>query len=161
MQVGELGHLAFVTDPAGARVGIWQPLEHQGFAVRGEDGAPAWFELLSTDYDAVIQFYRNVFGWDTHTMSDSPEFRYTTLGKDEDALAGIMDASGFLRDRSSHWQFYVQVSDTDAAVQRATAAGANQLGPTDDSPYGRLAPLADPCGVPFMLMGPNLTRPGG
>ncbi|MCW2766725.1 MAG: hypothetical protein JWO11_2684 [Nocardioides sp.] len=160
MQVGELGHMAFVTDPSGARVGVWQPLEHRGFAARAEDGAPGWFELLASDYDAVIPFYRNVFGWDTHTMSDIPEFRYTTLGKDEEALAGIMDATGFLGARPSHWQFYVQVADTDDAVLRAISAGASQLVPIDETPYGRLASLADPAGVPFMLMGPNQAAPG-
>jgi hypothetical protein len=157
MQVGELGHMAFVTDPSGARVGIWQPLEHQGFTTRTKDGAPAWFELLTDDYDTVIPFYRNVFGWDTHTMSDTPDFRYTTLGQDEFALAGIMDAAGVPEAGPSHWQFYVRVADTDATVERALAAGAAELVPADDTPYGRLASLADPAGVPFMVMGPALT----
>ncbi|MCW2794968.1 VOC family protein [Nocardioides sp.] len=156
MQVGALGHMAFVTDPSGARVGIWQPLEHQGFAARAEVGAPAWFELLTSDYESVIPFYRNVFGWDTHTMSDTDEFRYTTLGKDEEARAGIMDAKNLLDGQRSRWSFYVQVEDTDVAVKRALAAGANELMRVDDSPYGRLAAIADPVGVPFMLMGPNL-----
>jgi predicted enzyme related to lactoylglutathione lyase len=155
LQVGELGHMAFVKDPSGARVGIWQPLEHRGFARVGEVGAPAWFELMSTDYDAVIPFYRNVFGWDTHTMSDDPGFRYTTLGKDEDARAGIMDARDLLGDQPSRWQFYLQVADADASVAQAVEAGASVLAPAEDTPYGRLAVLADPAGVPFMLMGPR------
>ncbi len=29
-------------------------------------------------------------------MSDTAEFRYTTLGRDNDEKAGVMDASGFL-----------------------------------------------------------------
>jgi hypothetical protein len=32
------------------------------------------------------------------TVSDTPEFRYTTLGEGEGQLAGVMDASGFLPD---------------------------------------------------------------
>jgi predicted enzyme related to lactoylglutathione lyase len=88
-------------------------------------------------------------------MSDTPEFRYTTLGKDEDARAGIMDGKGFLGDQPSRWQFYVQVEDTDATAAKAVELGGALVQPVDDSPYGRLAVLIDPAGVRFMLMGPN------
>ena len=154
MQVGDLGHMAMVTDPAGAAVGVWQPLGMPGFEVRGEVGAPAWFEVLSDDYDAVIPFYENVFGWTTHTMSDSPGFRYTTLGKDDGARAGIMDARQLLAGGPSHWQFYLEVPDTDAAIATATELGGSQVIPPDDSPFGRLASIADPSGITFLVMGP-------
>jgi predicted enzyme related to lactoylglutathione lyase len=150
MAVGDLGQMAVVTDPAGAAVGIWQPGEHAGFAARGEVNAPGWFEVLSNGYDAVVPFYENVFGWDTHTMSDSPDFRYTTLGKDEHALAGIMAADG-----PSHWSAYLAVGDTDDAVARAVALAGSVVDAAVDTPYGRLATIADPGGVPFKVMGPN------
>jgi predicted enzyme related to lactoylglutathione lyase len=155
LQVGDLGHMAFVKDPTGARVGIWQPEEHRGFARLAEAGAPAWFELLTNDYDTAIAFYRNVFGWETHPMGDDLGFRYSTLGRDEGARAGIMDARELLGDQPSRWQFYLQVADTDAAVSRALEAGATLLLPVDDTPYGRVAALTDPAGVPFLLMGPS------
>ncbi len=155
MQIGDLGHMAGLVDPAGAFVGAWQALEFPGFARRGEIGAPAWFETLSKDYAKSVAFYRDVFGWDAQTMSDTPEFRYTTLGRDENALAGIMDAGGFLGDQPARWQFYVEVADTDATVEQATAAGATLVMPVDDTPYGRLAALVDPAGVVFTIMGPN------
>lgn len=155
MQVADLGHMAMVIDPAGAAVGVWQPIEMPGISVRGEVGAPAWFEVLSTDYDAVIPFYANVFGWDTHTMSDTPDFRYTTLGEGHGALAGIMDASGFLGGRPSHWNFYIEVADTDAALATAKELGGSEVMAPDESPFGRLATIADPSGIPFMVMGPN------
>ena len=150
MAVGDLGQMAVILDPAGAAVGIWQPGEHQGFAARGEVNAPGWFEVLSNDYDAAIAFYENVFGWDTHPMSDSPDLRYTTLGKDEHALAGIMAADG-----PSHWSAYLMVGDTDDVVARAVGLGGSQVDAAEDTPYGRLATIADPGGVPFKVMGPN------
>ena len=110
MQVGEMGHMAFLVDPAGAGVGVWQPLENKGISARGDNGAPAWFETLSKDYDAAVPFYRDVFGWDIHTMSDTDEFRYATLGEGDEAKAGIMDATAFLGDQPSRWQFYVEVA---------------------------------------------------
>ena len=55
MQVGEMGYMSLVIDPAGAAVGIWQPLEHKGISARGEVGAPSWFETLSKDYDKACR----------------------------------------------------------------------------------------------------------
>lgn len=155
MQVGELGHMAFGADPSGAAVGIWQPLEHEGFGVRGEVGSPTWFELHTVGYEQVIPFYENAFGWVTHTAADEPGFRYTTLGVDEDALAGIMDDSVFDSAGPSYWTFYVQVADTDAALTRAVELGGSVQQEAEDSPYGRLATIADPTGIPFKVMGPN------
>ncbi|MFC4785399.1 VOC family protein [Nocardioides sp. MAHUQ-72] len=155
MQVGDLGTMGVLVDPAGAAVGVWQAQSFPGTGVRAQDGAPAWFETLTKDYDAAVRFYADVFGWDTHTMSDTPEFRYTTLGTDEQARAGIMDATAMLGEDPSRWQFYLQVADTDATVERAEAGGATVVVPAEDTPYGRLAVLRDPAGVQFCLMGPT------
>lgn len=159
MPVGEMGHMLFLVDPAGAGVGAWQAMEHRGFAARGEVGAPAWFETLTRDYDRAVPFYREVFGWDTHTMSDTDEFRYTTLGSGPEARAGIMDASGFLGDQPSRWQFYVEVEDTDAVAERGRQSGGGVVQAPEDTPYGRLAVLTDPAGVPFCIMGPPYPGP--
>ena len=69
-------------------------------------------------------------------------------------MAGVMDATGFLQDSPSRWQFYIQVADTDATVARTLSSGGSQVMPADDSPYGRLALLQDPAGVKFAVMGP-------
>ncbi len=96
MAVGDLGTMAVVTDAGGAAVGLWQPGLHRGFGVLAEPVAPAWFELHTRDYDPTVGFYRDAFGWDTHVLSDTPEFRYTTLTHGEEWLAGVMDAAGVL-----------------------------------------------------------------
>jgi predicted enzyme related to lactoylglutathione lyase len=153
MAVGDLGSMAVLVDPSGAAVGAWQAGSFEGTGVTGQDGAPAWFETLSTDYDTSVGFYTDVFGWDTHTMSDTPELRYSTLGQDEQAKAGIMDAAAMLGEEPSRWQFYLQVADTDDTVARATGAGGSVVMPPEDTPYGRLAVLKDPAGVQFCLMG--------
>lgn len=154
MQVGDLGHMAFVTDPGGALVGIWQPGSHAGIASRGEIGAPTWFELLTSEYDQSIRFYENVFGWVTHTMSDNEELRYTTLGQDDDALAGIMDASAFSGDASPAWSVYVAVADADETARAAEEAGGAVVMAPEDTPYGRFAELQDPSGAGFRVLAP-------
>ena len=155
MQVGEMGHMAFAADPGGAAVGIWQPLEHRGFGSLREPSAPAWFELHTSVYDDAVAFYENVFGWVTHTMSDTADFRYTTLGRDDTALAGIMDDTAAGVSGPSSWSFYIAVAETDAAAALATELGGSVDLAPQDTPYGRMARLTDPSGVSFMVMGPN------
>ena len=98
MDVMALGKMSMVLDPGGAAIGVWQPGEFNGFGVLAEPNAPAWFELHTREYAKAVQFYRDVFKWDTHVTGDSDEFRYTTLGEGESQAAGIMDASIFPAD---------------------------------------------------------------
>jgi predicted enzyme related to lactoylglutathione lyase len=153
MDVMELGRMAVLVDPGQAAIGVWQPGLHQGFGLLAEPGAPAWFELHTRDYEASVAFYRDVFAWDTHPVSDTPEFRYTTFGEDEGALAGIMDASAFLPDGvPAHWSVYFAVTDTDAALARVAELGGAVVMDAEDTPYGRLATAADPTGALFKLV---------
>ena len=152
MAVMELGSMAVMTDPGNATIGAWQPGLHKGFGIIAEAGAPAWFELHTRDYKASVAFYETVFGWDTHAMSDTAEFRYTTFGEGDDALAGVMDQSDFQPEGyPAAWSVYFQVEDTDAALATITKLGGTILEPAQDSPYGRLAQAADPTGAVFKL----------
>jgi predicted enzyme related to lactoylglutathione lyase len=124
-------------------------------------GAPCWFELHTRDYQAVLTFYREVFGWDTHVVSDTPKLRYTTLRQGDGWLAGIMDASGFLPDGvPAHWSVSFGVEDTDAALAKIVDLGGSILMAAEDTPYGRLAVAADPTGAQFKLVAANEAMPG-
>jgi uncharacterized protein len=153
MDVGDLGTMAVLVDTGGAAIGVWQPGLHKGFGVLAEPGTPAWFELFTRDYESSVGFYRNVFHWDTHAVSDSPEFRYTTLGEGEGQMAGIMDASGFLPDGvPAHWSVYFAVEDTDAALATIIQLGGSIVAAAEDTPYGRTATASDPNGSQFKLV---------
>jgi predicted enzyme related to lactoylglutathione lyase len=156
MTVGELGIAAVIGDAGQAGIGLWQPGEFPGFGVLAEPGTPNWFELHTRDYDAAVDFYREVFGWDTHTMADTPEFRYTTLGEGDGQLAGIMDAAAFLPEGApAQWSIYFLVEDADAALTSIVDLGGSIVTPAEDTPYGRLATAADPTGAVFKVQ----TRP--
>lgn len=153
-EVGDLGVIAEMIDPGGAVIGAWQPRKHQGFAVYGELDSPTWFELHTRDYDRVVPFYRGAFRWNAQTVSDTPEFRLTTTGAGDERLAGIMDATHYLPSGTpSYWEVYFAVADTDRALSRITQLGGSQLGPAYDTPFGRLAPVSDPTGAQFKLVG--------
>ena len=152
MPVMELGSMAVVTDPGGDAIGIWQPGLHKGFGIFGEPGTPSWFELHTRAYDASVQFYRDVFKWDAHTMSDTPEFRYTTLNDGEAQLAGVMDASVFPAGAPTGWSIYFGTDDTDKSLARIVDLGGKIVLPAEDTPYGRLAQASDPTGSLFKLV---------
>jgi uncharacterized protein len=155
MDIAQNGRMAMIGDPGGAVVGVWQPGTQKGFELRNETGAPSWFELHTRDYEASVAFYRDVFGWDAHTASDTPELRYTTFGKDEGALAGIMDDSPYPGDDPSHWAVYFKATDVDATLERVVELGGTVTQAAEDTPYGRLAQAKDPTGAPFRLIGEN------
>jgi uncharacterized protein len=149
MPVAENGSFTIIGDPGGAGIGAWQADQVTGFEIWNEPGAPRWFELETPQYDAAVAFYRDVFKWNTHTFSDTPEFRYTTLRAGDDDLAGIQNMP---EGTPSAWTIYFGVDDTDAALERVAELGGKVLQPAEDTPYGRLAQAADPTGTAFKLM---------
>jgi len=118
-----------------------------GFQVLEEHGAPSWFELYARDYAAAVSFYQTVFRLEARSVADGDEFRYTTLraeGSDVE-LAGIMDARTFLGEGvPSHWTTYWEVDDVDASVAKVRTLGGSVITDAADSPYGRIAAVADP-----------------
>jgi uncharacterized protein len=85
--------------------------------------------------------------------SDEDDFRYTTFGKEDDALAGIMDGAQMLGDAPSSWSVYFAVDDTDATLQKVEQRGGATVVPGMDTPYGRLATATDVTGAVFKLVG--------
>lgn len=153
MDVMELGTMAVLADPGQAAIGAWQPGTFSGFEIVAEPGAPAWFELHTRSYDDAVAFYRTVFGWATHVMSNTPELRYTTLGEGDASVAGIMDASDLLPEGApSGWTVYFDVEDADASLTTLSRLGGSVVMAAHDTPYGRIAHVADATGAHFSLL---------
>jgi predicted enzyme related to lactoylglutathione lyase len=86
-------------------------------------------------------------------MSDAEDFRYTQMVSGEGEYAGVMDASGFLPEGvPSAWQIYLGVEDVDAAVARAVDLGGSLVEAPEETPYGRVARIADPTGVQIKVV---------
>ena len=149
--MADLGTMAGMRDAAGALHGAWQPGRHEGFARVGEPGAPVWHELHTDDFDAAVTFYENVFGRRTEVLGDSPEFRMSTLGSGPDALAGIYDATTWPAG-ASRWVNYFGAADTDAAVRLVCELGGTVALDAVDTPFGRMARVADCTGAAFSIM---------
>ncbi|MDZ4267577.1 MAG: VOC family protein [Mycobacterium sp.] len=152
MEVKDKGWMGMLTDPAGAVFGLWQPTGHRGFEVVGEAGAPAYFQLTTRDYAGSLNFYRDAFGWQTVAVSDTDEFRYSTATFDGEALLGVMDGTAFIPEGApSTWTFFLGADDVDKTVQLIVDNGGSVARAAEDTPWGRLAAVADPTGAGFNL----------
>jgi len=152
MPVADLGAQAVLADPTGARIGAWQAGTFPGFTALDEPGAPSWFELFTADYAGALDFYRSVFRWETQTVSDTDDFRYTVLhpaGGGE--LAGVMDARDFVPAGGAFWTVYWETADVDASVATVRSLGGRVTDEPADTPYGRMAGVTDPSGAAFKL----------
>ena len=154
MAVADLGTQAVLIDPTGAHLGTWQAGTFPGFTVLDAHGAPSWFELHTRDHASAVDFYRTAFHWDTDVVGDTDEFRYTVMREPggEGQLAGIMDASAWLPDGApSQWTLYWEVDDAEAAVAQVKVLGGSVIADVENTPYGRIATVADPAGAQFRL----------
>jgi uncharacterized protein len=121
-----------------------------------------WHELLSTDPDAAIRFYKDVIGWDVMSWDQDPGYRMFTWNGVP--MAGVMLLPEEARQSGapSHWLSYVSVRDIERTVMQAARMGAmTYLEPMDIPTVGRMAVLADPQGATFGVYEPLTSGPPG
>jgi predicted enzyme related to lactoylglutathione lyase len=157
MDVLELGRMAFLSDPTGAVIGIWQPKSFAGAGLVNEPGAFGWSELNTRDPGAARAFYEAVFGWSSEDREMGEAGTYTEFKLGGHPVAGMIDITGRVPEKvPAHWLAYFTVQSTDATVEKLKASGGSVMfGPIDitagrlDFPAGRIAVVADPYGAPF------------
>jgi predicted enzyme related to lactoylglutathione lyase len=152
MQVGDVGTMGIAIDPGGAVIGIWQPNQFPGIVDVGAPGLPSWFELHANNFDAQLAFYRDVFGWTTE-LAPTP-FKYAMLTRGGNQLAGIMEGGD-----DGRWSAYIWTTDVDETIAAALRLGGRVVRAAEDTPYGRLATIADPNGATIKLMAANDQMP--
>jgi predicted enzyme related to lactoylglutathione lyase len=151
--VGPMGRMCIAADPSGAVFGVWQAGEHIGAGLVNEPGGLTWEDLRSTDPDAARAFYTAVFGHVTTPLETAgPDYTTFALpGSPEIPLGGMGGMTGAPEGTPSHWLAYFAVADADAAVAAAGANGGSVLAAPFDTPFGRMAALADPAGATFWI----------
>ena len=158
MDVMDVGRMGIAADITGAAFGIWQARAHTGVGLANAPGALSWNEHLSRDFEGAKAFYAAVFGYEYGDMS-SDEFSYATLLLDGHEVGGIGGyPDGTPADIPAAWSTYFGTVDTDSQVAAVTNNGGSVVRPAEDSPYGRLATVADNQGAVFSLIS---IPPGG
>jgi len=152
MDVMDVGRMAIATDITGAAFGIWQARAHSGAQITLVPGAQAWNEQFSRDFEGAKAFYAAVFGYSFGDMS-TPEFSYATLVLNGHEVGGIgAYPADTPASQPAVWGTYFGTADTDASVAAVIQRGGSVVRPASDSPYGRLATVADDQGAIFSLI---------
>ena len=146
-----LGRLALAADPFGAVFGVCTPARAMPVHDSSKPGEVCWHELISEDHDAALAFYARLFGWKKRSEFDMGTMgKYVVYGNEIRDLGGIFTMPK--QQHPSAWNYYFQVADLDAAVERAKAKGATLLnGPMQVPSGARIAQLSDPQGAGFSL----------
>lgn len=147
------GRMAVCFDPNGANFDLWEPGTGQGTDVDPtQQGAPSWFETLTTDVEQAAVFYSDLFGWTAETMP-MPGSAYTTFSLDGTPVAGMMAITPAMAALQPRWKVYFTVTDADATAREAVARGAKICVPLRDIPgIGRFGGVTSPQGVSFYIM---------
>lgn len=153
MDVLDYGRMAFLVDPTGAVVGLWQPGRNIGAGLVNEPGALSWNELETRDPDAAKAFYGAVFGWGFEDHEMPGMGTYTEWKLRGSTIGGMADITGRVPDEvPAHWMVYFAVEDADSTVEQIKAGGGEvRFGPVDIS-AGRFAMAADPWGAAFAVI---------
>jgi uncharacterized protein len=146
--VMDAGRMAFVLDPSGAAVALWQANQHIGATLVNEPGAVTWNELITADPGAVT-FYADVLGMTTSTM-DMGGGPYTVFEAGGRMVGGTTAPQ--MPGVPNHWHVYFEVADADAAAATAAGLGGTVIVPPFDIPVGRIAVIGDPQGAVFSII---------
>ncbi|ESQ90163.1 hypothetical protein ABAC460_10455 [Asticcacaulis sp. AC460] len=111
-----------------------------------------WYELITSDLDAGIDFYSQIIGW-TVTKSDTPGMDYRIINAGDAQVGGMMKAPDGAMPPA--WFGYLNVDDVDAQIRAFEAAGGKTYMPATDIPVGRIAMVADPQGAAIYVMTPT------
>jgi predicted enzyme related to lactoylglutathione lyase len=154
--VGDVGVMLGATDPGGSFFGVWQGGRHAGFDVVNEPGAFCWTENHTRDADAVDPFYEAVFGYQGQQIGDGTGFDYKVWSLPGDPGAQV--AGRMLRGDDvpagvpSAFQVYFVVADCDDAAATVRRLGGQVVMEPQDSPFGRMAIVADDQGAHFAVI---------
>ncbi len=111
-------------------------------------GAFSWCELMTTNPEAAMEYYSQLFGWEMFPFP-MPDIEYNVVKNGEAMIGGVMpipkDAPPGM---PSNWGCYVTVKDCDETVKKALELGGKVcMGPQDIPEVGRMAVIQDPQGA--------------
>jgi uncharacterized protein len=142
--VMDVGRMAFVADPTGAAVYLWEPRRHIGAELVNAPGALSWNDLGSTDPDATKRFYGELFGWEFEELPNAGG--YTVIKN------GGRTNGGFTPHASPPtWTPYFGHEDVDQALEAIPGIGGEVVDGPIRMAQGSIVVARDPVGAIFAL----------
>lgn len=153
IEVPTVGRMRTMKDPQGAAFSIYEPASAPPRPeAPAEIGDFSWHELYTTDAEAALKFYTELFGWKVmDSMDMGPMGKYHMFGRDL-MLGGMMNKPKEMAQVPPHWGLYVRVPDVHAGAERVKANGGQVLNGPMEVPGGSwIVNCMDPQGAAFSL----------
>jgi len=149
------GHLAILTDPVGARLGLWEATAREGAEVVNEPNAWAMSALQTPDPARSRAFYGEVFGWGADAMGPADLFRLPGYvgGTEHQPVPRDTVAVGFPATDSAAvgWHVDFWSDDVVGLAGRVGDLGGRVLsGPDEENGFLRVV-VSDPAGATFSV----------
>jgi predicted enzyme related to lactoylglutathione lyase len=143
-----VGRYSVLADPQGASIAAYTPAslgpEPEGMPPVGEF---SWHELATTDPEAAIRFYTELFGWEMMSDFDMGAMGvYRIFGRRGTTMGGIFRKPAEMPGPPA-WLHYGRVADVNAAVEAVRRHGGQVLNGPMEVPGGDwVAQILDPQG---------------
>jgi uncharacterized protein len=109
-----------------------------------------WYELVTSDIDAALEFYGAVLGWESQDFPGGGE-RYAIVSAKGEGVGGVMALPAGMS--QPFWIGYIGTPGIDDALARFTGSGGTvHRGPWEIPGVGRLALVSDPQGAGLALI---------
>jgi predicted enzyme related to lactoylglutathione lyase len=144
------GTYAILTDPQGARFGVYASTAEHGKEAQPKRGEFSWHELATTDYKAAFDFYANLFGWERMVEHDmGPLGVYFIFGAKGVQKGGMFNQTPEMKG-PPFWLGYVRVKDVNQTAKKVKAARGSLINGPMEVPGGDwIAQFIDPYGAMF------------
>lgn len=110
-------------------------------------GMPCWVDLATTDLQAGMAFYTELFGWEFHEDRTNPQYPYSIATVDRRPVAGLYQPLP-QQPAPDSWTLYLAVRNASASAGWVTQLGGQVLqGPQEVPGQGSLLMAADPSGA--------------
>ncbi|MBC7987684.1 MAG: VOC family protein [Sphingomonadaceae bacterium] len=152
-----VGRFAMVADPRGSAFYVMRGASEassEAFSTK-RDGHAMWNELTTSDLDAALDFYADLFGWEKGDAipmgGEAGDYQFLNSGGE--TFGAAMEGSG---DRPPGWTYCFRVPDIDEAHRRVSSAGGAPAHDPVQIPGGEwVFEARDPEGARFYLGGPR------
>jgi predicted enzyme related to lactoylglutathione lyase len=152
--IAGVGRFAMVADPQGLVFYIMRgdsQRESQAFHVTAP-GHCGWNELVTSDHEAALAFYGELFGWEnneTMPMGEMGDYRF--IDHAGQRIGGMMTAGAGWTTR---WTYYFNVPSIEAAIPKIEGGGGTvTMGPHEVPGGMHIVMGIDPQGAAFALVG--------
>lgn len=146
MEVPEQGKVAYLLDPTGAEIGLWQASGFHGAEMVNEPDSLSWNELHTPDAGEADEFYGKLFPYTFEQIPGGMNYAVVKLG--DDMVGGRFQSES----EPPNWLVYFSVADADASGRRVEEHGGKVIREPEDTPYGRMGTFEDPTGAQFALV---------